>query len=141
MIEVTSNADDVAGTLAARQAAVSEAVRTGVRSALLAIEREAVKNLSGGGAPWTYPVPVRTGNLRGARTVQQPEPGIGIISFTAAYAWAIHSGNVTQWAGRGKTRQVQNQARQFAQDAVDKVDPDKYVIGAVASVVRGSPAA
>ncbi|MBR0346032.1 MAG: hypothetical protein IJI03_12320 [Rudaea sp.] len=136
MIDVQTNAGDVAAKFSAKAEAIPDAVGKGVRSWLLATEAQAVRNLTGGGAAWTYPVPVRTGNLRGARTVQQPSPGIGIIQFTAAYAWAIHTGKVTQWAGRGKTRQVQKTARPFAQDAGDKVPPDKYVIGAVAEVLR-----
>lgn len=137
MIGVNENSDEVAATLAAKAQAIPNAVARGVRSALLKVERLAVRNLSGGGEPYSYPVPVRTGNLRGARTVQQPEPGIGLITFTASYATAVETGKVTQWAGRGKTRQVQKPERPFAQRAVEEAKPEQFVIDAVVSVIRG----
>jgi len=138
MIGVSTNAAEVAATLEARRAALSDAVAQGMRSALLKVEQLAVRNLSGGGDPWTYPVPVRMGNLRRARTVQQPEPGIGIITFLAPYATAIETGqNITQWAGRGKTKLVQKPERPFAQRAVEEAKPEQFVINAVVSVVQG----
>lgn len=136
MINITTNAPEVAATIAAKRDAIAAAVQKGMRSALLAVEADAVKNLSGGGQPYSYPVPVRTGNLRSARTVQQPEPGLGLIAFTADYAWAIATGHVTEWAGRGKTRTVQRTARPFAADAVESADPARYVIDAVAEVIE-----
>ena len=135
MIGIQTNAPEVAAAIAAKRDAIAAAVQKGMRSALLAVEAEAVRNLSGGGKPYSYPVPVRTGNLRRARTVQQPEPGLGLIAFTADYAWAVHSGKVTQWAGRGKTREVQRTPRPFAEDAVETVDPAHYIIEAVAEAV------
>jgi len=135
VIRIETNSDEASANVRAKRDAFGGAVERGMRSLLLAVESEAVKNLSGEGAPYSYPVPVRTGNLRGARTVQQPSPGIGIISFTAEYAMAVHSGLVTEWAGRGKTRKVQRPARQFAQDAVDKIDGAKYIIDPVAEVM------
>jgi hypothetical protein len=133
MIGITTNADQVAASVERKSAALAAGVQTGMRSALLAVEREAVKNLSGAGsaAAWSYPVPARTGNLKNNRVVSQPSPGVGIIAFGADYAWAIHSGLVSQWAGRGKSRRVQRTARPFADDAVTKADPAQYVIDAV----------
>jgi hypothetical protein len=135
MIRIGTNADEAAASVRAKRDALPGAVERGMRSALLAVENAAVKNLSGGGVPYSYPVPVRTGNLRGARTVQQPSPGIGIISFTADYAMAVHSGVVTEFAGRGKTRKVQRTARPFAQDAVDSVDVAGLIIEPVSEVL------
>lgn len=132
---IETNADDVADTVAQKRAGISRAVASGTRSALLAIESEAVKNLSGDGAPFSYPVPVRTGNLRRDRTVQQPEPGIGILAFLASYAWAVHEGEVGEYEGRGKTKIVQRSPRPFAQDAVDKVDPAHFILEAVDGVI------
>lgn len=136
MIGIQTNAPEVAAAIAAKRDAIAAAVQKGMRSALLAVETEAVKNLSGGGKPYSYPVPVRTDNLRRARTVQQPEPGLGLIAFTADYAWAIETGKVTEWAGRGKTRIVQRTPRPFAADAVETVDPAHFVIEAVAEVIE-----
>lgn len=135
MTAITTNADEVAAAIAAKRDAIAAAVQNGMTSALLAMEAAAVKNLSGSGKPYSYPVPVRTGNLRRARTVQQPEPGLGVIAFTADYAWAVHTGKVNEWAGRGKTRKIQRTARPFAQDAVDSTDPAHYVIDAVSQAV------
>lgn len=135
MTAIQTNAGEVASTIAAKRDAIAGAVSKGMRSALLATDSAAVENLSGGGKPYAYPVPVRTGNLRRARTVQQPQPGLGIIAFLAAYAWAIETGKVSEWAGRGKTRRVQRTARPFAADAVEKADPARYVIEAVSEVV------
>lgn len=135
MIRIGENSDEAAASVRAKRDALPGAVERGMRSWLLAVEAKAVKNLSGGGAPYSYPVPVRSGNLRGGRTVQQPSPGIGVISFTADYAMAVHSGIVTEFAGRGKTRKVQRKARPFAQDAVDSTDGASYIIGPVSEVL------
>lgn len=133
MTRIQTNADEVAKRIQAKSDALAEAVRTGTTDALLAVEAAAVKNLSGSNAaePWTYPVPARTGNLKNARTVKQEPTGVGIIAFLADYAWAIHSGKVNQWAGRGKTRRVQRIARPFADDAIKTAKPTDYIINAV----------
>lgn len=137
MPRIETTADETAAAIARKAAGIAGAVGQGMRSALLATESEAVKNLSGSNsdAPYAYPVPARTGNLRRNRTVQQPSPGLGLINFDSDYAYAVHSGKVTEFAGRGKTRQVQRAARPFAQDAIDKVDPPHFVIDAVAQQV------
>ncbi len=136
-MHIETTAEQTAAAIARKRDAISGAVSRGTRSALLAVETEAVKNLSGSNAdqPGAYPVPVRTGQLRRDRTVQQPQPGLGLISFMSDYAWAIETGVVTQWAGRGKTRRAQVGARPFAQDAVDRVDPAHFVIDAVSQVI------
>ena len=126
MPRIETTAEQTADALRAKREQIASAVSTDLRSTLLAVEREAVKRLSGsnGDAPGAYPVPVRTGELRRDRTVQQPSPGVGLIFFNAAYANAIETGeNVTQWAGRGKTRRVSREPRPFAQDAIDAVVP------------------
>jgi len=137
MAHIETNADEAAAGVARKAAAISSAVGQGMRSALIATETEAVKNLSGSNsdAPYAYPVPVRSGNLRRNRTVQQPSPGLGLINFNSDYAFAVHSGIVMQFAGRGKSKKVQRPARPFAQDAVDKVDPEHFVLDAVAQAV------
>jgi hypothetical protein len=132
VIGLHSNSDDVAAAVAKKAAALGPAVQRGTRSALLAVEGAAVKNLSGSNdaAPWTYPVPARTGNLKNARGIAQ-EGGTGIITFFADYAWAIHSGRVMQFAGRSHARLVQRAPRPFADDAVKSAHPETYIIDAV----------
>lgn len=134
---IQTNAAEVAANIERKANALAGAVESGMRSALLATEAAAVKNLSGSNsaAPWTYPVPARTANLKNNRAVSQPSPGVGILAFLASYAWAIHSGVVNQWAGRGKTRIVQREARPFADDAVAQARPADYVFDAVARVM------
>lgn len=132
-MSISSNAEQAAASIERKMRAMPAAVQQGTRSGLLAVEAEAVKNLSGSNdaAPWSYPVPARTGNLKNARGVDQPTPSTGIITFFADYAWAIHSGHVTEFAGRGKTREVTRVARPFADDAVKAAHPEAYVIDAV----------
>ncbi|HZP85862.1 MAG TPA: hypothetical protein VFB54_03515 [Burkholderiales bacterium] len=138
MSGIDTNANDVAAALEAKSAALERSVSVGMSNALAATDREAVKLLSGsnGASPWSYPVPARTGNLRSARDVSQPSPGVGVIAFLADYAYAIYTGVVSQWAGRGKTRIVQRVARPFADDAVANARPSDYVIDAVEEVLR-----
>lgn len=130
MISIHTTAEQVAANIQRKADGLSAAVRDGMTDALNAIEREAVKNLSGdlNAKPYSYPVPARSGNLKNNRIVSQPSPGVGIIAFNAAYAWAVHSGHVTQWAGRGKTRQVDRTPRPFADDAIKAANPAAIVI-------------
>lgn len=134
---IQTNAPQIGDTIQRKADALAGAVSSGMRSALLATEAAAVKLLSGsnGAAPWSYPVPARTGNLKNARLVSQPSPGVGVIAFFADYAWAIHSGVVNQWAGRGKTRQAQRTPRPFADDAVRQANPASYLFSAVGRVL------
>ncbi|MDR3389927.1 MAG: hypothetical protein P4L92_23060 [Rudaea sp.] len=137
MTGISTNADDVAARIQGKADRLSAAVATSMRSALLAVEAEAVKNLSGSGsaAAYSYPVPARTGNLKNDRVVSQPSAYLGIIAFLADYAWAVHSGIVTEFAGRGKTRKVQRPARPFADDAVKAAQPSNYIFDAVERVM------
>jgi hypothetical protein len=56
---------------------------------------------------------------------------LAIVGNSARYAHAIHSGNVSQWAGRGEHRMVQRQARPYLDDAVEEVDPAGIVQGGI----------
>jgi hypothetical protein len=133
MAGIRTNAELVAANVARVASNMGDAVKSGMTEALLAVERAAVKNLSGelGAAPYSYPVPARSGFLKNNRLVSQPSPGVGIIAFNQSYAWAVHSGVVTQWAGRGKTRVVQRPARPFADDAVKAVNPASIILDRV----------
>ena len=92
---------------------------------------EAFKLLSGTGAAWSYPVPVRTGNLRrslwritpaGYKGGQPNEtynlgPGEAYVGDSAEYARAIHDGRIFRRAlsgGRGM-------GRPFLTDAMNAV--------------------
>lgn len=107
-------------------AALDAALISGVKKAAALTNRAAITNLSGSrkAEPWTYPVPVRTpGGLRANQQMQIESPTSAYVFNTAAYASAIHSGLVSQWAGRGKHRMVQQVARPFLDDAVETAQP------------------
>lgn len=107
-------------------AALDKALITGVRKAATLVNRRAIANLSGSrkAEPWTYPVPIRTpGGLRANQQMQIESPTSAYVFNTAAYAHAIHSGMVSEWAGRGKHRMVQRLARPFLDDAVETEQP------------------
>lgn len=123
----TSNADQLAKRYGARAAAIIGAIRASLRKAALAVERAMVKRLSGSGAPWSYPVPVRTGFLRRSTFVQTPGDALAVVGNSAAYANAIHTGEVSTWAGRGKHKMQQRQARPYLDDAVKDADPAAIV--------------
>ncbi len=106
-------------------AAVLAALDRGVSLALVATNRAAQDNLSGGAgaAPWTYPVPNRSSNLLTSQQQNKDAPNSGYVFNTAAYAGAIHSGYVSEWAGRGKHRMRAAMPRPFLDDAVETAQP------------------
>lgn len=107
-------------------AALNGALQTGVAKAVTLTNNAAIANLSGSrkAEPWTYPVPIRTpGGLRANQHSEMTTPLSGVVFNTSAYAGAIHSGNVSEWAGRGKHRMVQRLARPFEDDAVETAQP------------------
>lgn len=101
------------------------ALDRGLSLALVATNRATQKNLMGGAAaePWSYPVPNRTSNLFTSQQQAKDTPTSGYVFNTAAYAGAIHSGYVSEWAGRGKHRMVQRLARPFLDDGVETAQP------------------
>lgn len=135
MTDLTTNAGQLAERYRARGDAVVRAARSALSSAALAVEREMVKRLSGSGAPWSYPVPVRTGHLRRSTFVQRHDT-LAIVGNRAAYASAIHTGQVAEWAGHGKHRQAARPARPFLDDAVKDVDPAKRVTAAIVAALE-----
>ncbi|NMW23477.1 hypothetical protein HFP05_03400 [Rhodanobacter denitrificans] len=107
-------------------AALSSALHTGVGKAVTLVNNAAIANLSGSrkAEPWTYPVPIRTpGGLRANQHSEMTTPLSGVVFNTSAYAGAIHGGNVSEWAGRGKHRMTQRLARPFQDDAVNTAQP------------------
>ncbi|HPG93672.1 MAG TPA: hypothetical protein PLR28_03850 [Dokdonella sp.] len=122
-----SNAETVAARMDRRKTTFDEAVRVGVLTAALKIDRAAIGNLTGSGAPYAYPVPVRTGNLRASQRLEQPQPALAILFNVADYAWAVHSGDVNEWrshyagASDDHTMAVSRRPRPFLDDAVAAV--------------------
>ncbi len=93
-----------------RSRALERAVARGLRDALMLMENQQVENLTGPGtAPaGSYPVPVRTGNLR--RSAYSRARNLsGEVGNTAAYATKIHDD------------------RPFLDEAVASVDADSVI--------------
>lgn len=129
MVSLTSNAGDIAAKYRDLEVRLSAALERGLLASMSKVEELAQANLSGSGAPFTYPVPVRTGNLRGQLNSEQITPTAVEVFDTADYARAVHEGIFTQWAGRGKTRIVEKPARPFLTDALAAADPTGIVLG------------
>lgn len=123
MTRVTSNSADLAAKYRGLPGKLDAALERGLLNAMQAVEAEALHNLSGGGVPFSYPVPVRTGNLRGQLGAEKLSPTAAQVFDTADYAWAVHEGVFNQWAGRGKTRRVPRPARPFLTDALRSAEP------------------
>lgn len=119
MINITHNFGDRATQFARYAGAWTRAVAAGLRDVAITVERAAEKNLRGGGsaAPGSYPVPVRTGNLRRSLQSRFDERQSMVIN-SAVYARAIHEG--FQPYGNPKARRIGR--RPFLQDAVDSID-------------------
>lgn len=114
---VETNAAEVAIAVRELGPAMHAALHRGMRKALNRLERHAAINLSGAGAPWSYPVPVRSGNLRRSLRREQRSAVEGYVIAGASYAWAIHEGEMeVGGAMRSYTR------RPFMDDASDAVD-------------------
>lgn len=129
MTGVLTNARQVAAIFADRSKRWDAALARAMRRALVAVEGAAADQLSGSGAPLSYPVPVRTGYLRralGSKLVSQTE---GLVFNTANYAHAVHSGRVGVGYGRKGVRQVA--ARPFLEDALKKARPGDMIFQAM----------
>jgi hypothetical protein len=131
---VTSNAGDLATQYRTLAARLSAALQRGLLKAMSAVEAAAQKLLSGGGAPFSYPVPVRTGNLRSSLGDEQLSPTAVEVFDTADYARAVHEGVFSEWAGRGKTKIVQRQDRPFLTDALQSAQPTDIVVAELETV-------
>lgn len=135
MTHVTSNAGDIAAKYRELPGKLDDAVERGLLNAMQAVEEAAQANLSGAGQPFSYPVPVRTGNLRGQLGSEKLSATAAEVFDTADYAWAVHEGVFNQWAGRGKTRRVKKPARPFLTDALATADPTTIVIDEIERTV------
>lgn len=143
---IESNAAAIADAQQRRIGMIEGAIRAGVAKGALAIERAATLNLTGAGEPYSYPVPVRTGNLRRGMGVEQPQPVLAIIFNGVEYAWAVHSGDVSEWrshyAGPSEnlSMMISRPARPFLDDAVAKTPWADIVIDAVSQKLIGGNA-
>jgi len=89
---VDTNAGSLASQYARRAAAFEPAVTTGLRNAAIQVDQKQVKNLSGGGAPGSWPVPARTGYLRRASYWRMRGDRLAVVGNSARYAKAVHDG-------------------------------------------------
>lgn len=118
MTSITTNAKQLSAKWQARKAALDKAKREGLRNAAILVEREQIKNLSGNGEAGSYPVPVRTGNLRRGAFFDVAHSGFAVVGNTTAYAMPVHSGDLTTKDGL----EYSVPARPFLDDAADAVD-------------------
>lgn len=102
----------------ARSDALDRAIQIFLRDTAAAVDREATRNLSGGGAPGTYPVPRRTGNLA-RQQGHSAARRTAVVWNAAPYAGAVHEG----FQPYGNPRASWMPGRPFLTDAVAKVDP------------------
>lgn len=121
----STNAAAVARVYAERATRWTNTLARAMRKAVTAVEVHAVDLLSGSGAPGSYPVPVRTGNLRRAMGSKVTSQTSGIIFNDAGYARAIHSGHLAVgYKGRGR-KSVK--ARPFLDDALKNAQPGRII--------------
>lgn len=123
---VETNAAEVAIEVRRLGPQLDAALDRAMRLSLNALERNAVRRLSGSGAAWTYPVPVRTGNLRRSLARRQPSALEGLVVNTAAYAWAIHEGEIPVRTPGGGHTMRRFTRRPYMDDAA--TDTDVYPI-------------
>lgn len=117
MIKITTNALAVRGTFGRWRAETSGAWKKGLRAAARAVERAAVKRLSGSGAARAYPVPIVTGTLRRGMGVRVENTAALVFNATA-YGHAVHVG----YHPYGNKRAEKVPARPYLTDAVESVD-------------------
>lgn len=117
-MRVETNLGSVADGFRRRGDDVAPAVRRGLRTIGIQLERGITRNLTGGGGPGSYPVPRRTGFL--ARSTSPPVLTRNSVSVSndATYALAVHEG----FRAFGNPSAPYYGPRRFAADAVDKVD-------------------
>ncbi len=118
MIGVQHNVGQLSPQLRRRAAAMPAALRAGLRRIGDKVERGMNRNLSGGGAPGSYPVPRRTGHLArsGGNRVGDREV---VVFNSALYAGAIHEG----FHPYGNPNAPRYPGRPFLADAAAAADP------------------
>lgn len=104
---------------------LTEALQRGLKLGATAVNDAARANLSGTRAdpPWSYPVPRRKGNLLRRQQMKVMDTHTAYVFNDAEYAAAIHSGYVSEWAGRGKHRMRSRRPRPFLDDGAVSAQP------------------
>lgn len=108
---------------------LNSTLSTSLSKAADGVNAIARRNLSGAknAAPWSYPVPRRSGGLLLNQKAQRTTPANPFTAHVfnlASYAGAVHSGVVNEWAGRGKTRtRIKAYGREFIDDAASEYQP------------------
>ena len=101
-----------------RAAAVDSVVQRFLRDVSARVDREQIRNLSGGGPAGAYPVPRRTGNL--ARSAGHTVSRTSAVVYQAAsYARAVHEG----FQAYGNPDAPYYGPRRSLTDAIETVDP------------------
>ena len=130
---ITSNAGRIAELYRERAGRWRAAALSGLRRALVAVETAATRRLGGGGAAGSYPVPVRTGNLRRSMGFKLLSDTTGVVFNTARYAAAIHGGlQPRKHAGSGADAVYvfdSVPARAFLDDALEDAKPGDLIFG------------
>jgi phage gpG-like protein len=123
MITIEHNFGDRATQFARYAGAWTRAVAAGLRDIAISVERAAALNLRGRSKiAGSYPVPVRTGNLR--RSLQSRfNDRESMVIVSAVYARAIHQGFTAY--GNPTARYVPG--RPYLQDAIDSVDRNEIM--------------
>lgn len=119
-VSITSTAGDLARQYQRYAQRWDAAVAKGLRDIAISVEREAVKNATGGknDAPGSYPIPTPTGNLRrsiGSRFGANES----MVIATAEYASAIHKGFTPYGNPNARKSYI---GRPFLTDAVEAID-------------------
>lgn len=128
---ITSTAGAVRRAYAQRMARWDRGLANGMRRVAITAERKQVENLTGSGPPRSYPVPVRTGNLRRGSGMRAG-PRSAMVFNTAHYARAVHNGHRPY----GNPRAARVRAREFLLDAVKATPAIEIVRDDVRKVLR-----
>lgn len=122
---VTTNAADFVSTWQGRAGRVRQSLHNGLMALLVEVNRKAIENLSGTGESGSYPVPVRTGNLRRSENWYMTSDLTGYVQAGDAntpYAVPIHEGEGSS---------AKYGARPFVDDAVDQTEPADFMVPAL----------
>lgn len=128
-VRVILNVTDLQRTLTRQGRDLSPALRRFTQRIAQLVEQGAIQRLTGAGAPGAYPVPVRTGTLRGSVASQSDETSATIFA-TAEYAGAVHAGYRAYGRPNGKVIPP----RPFLGDALAATDIAGELNDAVAQV-------
>lgn len=132
MTSVITNAGALARAYRARIQRWGQGLRRGLRDIGVTVENEASRNLSGSGAPGSYPVPIRTGHLRRSLGMKVGDREV-VVYNSAKYANAIHQG-FTPYGNKHATKSYAG--RPFLQDAADKIDATAIMFARLREVLQ-----